>query len=151
MTPSLSQKKEQDILSLCPTEVEYHSSVEVEQKQEEGTGSIFKRTLLAVLETLRIYGEDRRRMTRERNETVNRIRRETEINRRYLHDQMEQRKKKLELLTAECAQRLAGSEPEALRKSLEAITEISLVPPAIIEFPATGEGTTDEGEEKCGF
>lgn len=151
MTFSHPKEKEQDILSLCPTEVEGHSSVEVEQHKEDEEGSIFRRTVLAVLETLRSYREDRRRMNRERNEMVNRIRRETEINRRYLNDQMEQRKSKLELLTAECAQRLAGSEPEAFRKSLEAITEISLVPPAIIEFPATGEGTTDEGEKKCGF
>lgn len=152
MTRGVPHEKEQDVITL-PTEEEVRLPVEIgqeqEQQMEEGAGPLLQRMILAIQETLRIYGDKRERMTRERNETVRRIRKETEINRRYLHDQMEERKRKLDLVTAECAEHLAKSSPEALRKSLEAITDISLVPPAIIEFPEGGETEPNDGGEKC--
>jgi hypothetical protein len=120
----------------------------IEQEDDSGNRecSLLESIVQSIRETMRIHKERRRCIEGERRSAVKKIRDETEINRRYLDHQMEQRREKLESLAHSCQDSIEKAATENLAKILETITVIALAPTATIEFSNCSEDDLHEEE-----
>jgi hypothetical protein len=111
--------------------------------QVDGTSWV-KRAMESIRETIFTQKEQRRKIDSERQATMETIREETEINRHYIKDQTQTRKRRLEGLLNQYKTDSATNMEDLLMR----LTDLTLAPLATIEFPESMQHKVHEEQKE---